>query len=208
MSIAANVAVLLAALGPPAAPVNRTAPPIVINISAASNVSASLIRLAQSEADAIFRSAGVSFIWRQGQDRPPSLHVVFGNDGGPKRDTKTPIGWIRFEDGAPTREIYLSYANAERFLADSREVVGNLQNKTIAEREMLLGRLMGRALAHELGHCLLATKEHTRNGLLKGARSAQEFFSQNPSAFAIGPAERRQLVARLSKESDLARRDP
>ena len=31
----------------------------------------------------------------------------------------------------------------------------------LAQREMLLARAMGRALAHELGHYLLASKIHT-----------------------------------------------
>ena len=32
----------------------------------------------------------------------------------------------------------------------------------IFEREMLMARAMGRALAHELGHYFLASKEHTQ----------------------------------------------
>ena len=52
----------------------------------------------------------------------------------------------------------------------------------IFEREMLLARAIGRALAHELGHYLLASKEHTeeradesapdRRGILRSGRAA------------------------------------
>ena len=41
---------------------------------------------------------------------------------------------------------------------------------------MLLARAMGRALAHEMGHYLLASKEHTKNGLMQAHRTATEFF--------------------------------
>jgi hypothetical protein len=93
-------------------------------------------------------------------------------------------------------------------MEESRAVVGLVFQKTTFERELLLGRALGRALAHELGHYLLATKDHASKGLLRGARSAQEFFSPDRSSFAIQPIDRGLIVARLSKEADVASRWP
>jgi len=188
-------------------PVNRTASPLVISITTASDASRFAVEAARAEAAAIFRSAGVSFVWRDGHDVAASLVVVIGNALGPTRESGTPLGWLVFEGSAPTNTIYLSYANAERYLLDAREVVGALNNKTRAERDTLLGRVMGRALAHELGHYLLGTKEHTARGLLKRAPTAAEFFSPDRGAFTIDAAERSQIAARLSGSPVLARRE-
>src|SRR5262249_180580 len=137
-----------------------------------------------------------------------TLNVVIGTEEGPlRREGGTmPIGWVRFENDEPLREIHLSYENAVRFMEDSREVVGVVNRKTQAERDSLLGRLLGRGLGHELGQYLLATKAHTHKGLLKGSRSAQEFFGPDRTTFAMDMNERRLVAARARKEFDLVAR--
>jgi hypothetical protein len=194
-------ALAVAAPAPGATPV----PPIVVDVTTLTKVAPAVISTAIEEAQAIYRTAGVRFIWGHGASRLGALRVLISAEPGPARDGVTPLGWVNFENGEPTREIHLSYANAERFMEESREVVGVVSQKTLAERYRLLGRAIGRALAHELGHYLLATTTHTAQGLLKGSRSAQEFFSPDRSGFAMDLAERRQVAARVVKEFQLAR---
>jgi hypothetical protein len=181
-------------------------PPIVVDISAAPNVSASLVALVIAEVDAIFRSAGVSFIWRHGESTLTTLRVAIGNEAGAAREGGMPLGWIKFADGRPQQEIYVSYANAEKLMEESRGVIGFDNNMSIAERQRMLGRVMGRALAHELGHYLLATKAHTAKGLLKAVRSAQELFGFDRRRFQLEPAQRTQIAARLNSEAVIASR--
>jgi len=200
------VASALATAAAPAAPAALAAPPVVVDLATMAEVSPSVVSFAIEETQAIFRSAGVRFLWRRGERALGALRVVIGAEPGPHRDGRTPLGWLNFENGEPVREIHLSYTNAERFMEQSREVVGVVSQKTTAERDRLLGRALGRALAHELGHYLLATTTHTKKGLLKGARTAQEFFAPDRGAFAMNLAERRQVAAQVRKEFDLARR--
>jgi hypothetical protein len=203
--IAAILTVALAGAAVPAAP-SLSVPPIVVDVALLTEVSPSVVSVVIEETQALFRSAGVKFIWRRGSSSLGALRVVLSAERGPARDGATPLGWLGFENGEPMREIHLSYANAEAFMEESREVVGVIAQKTLAERYRLLGRALGRALAHELGHYLLATPTHTPKGLLKGRRTAQEFFSHDRSAFAMDLAERRQVAARVLREFDLARR--
>ena len=203
--IAAILTVALAGAAAPAAP-SLSVPPIVVDVALLTDVSPTVVSAAIEETQALFRSAGVQFIWRRGSSSLGALRVLLSAERGPARDGATPLGWLGFENGEPMREIHLSYANAEAFMEESREVVGVIGQKTLAERYRLLGRALGRALAHELGHYLLATPTHTPKGLLKGRRSAQEFFSHDRSAFAMDLAERRQVAARVLREFDLARR--
>ena len=192
-----------------AAPATLPAPPpIVVNVSVAENVPASLVAVTVAETEAIFKSAGISFIWRYGPPSLTMLTVAIGNQRGMPKDSVMPLGWIVFEDGRPDQQIYLSYANAHQFLLDARSVVGTVTNMPRAEREAMIGRTMGRALAHELGHYLLATKVHTQKGLMKAVRSAQEFFSNDRGRFQLEPVQRLQIATRLRAEAVVASRNP
>jgi len=204
MSIAALVAAALAVA--PAAPAALSTPPVVVDVATTPGVSPLVISTAIAETQAIFHPAGVSFIWRRNERSFGALRVVIGSETGPATDGSTPLGWVLFENGEPSREIHLSFENALRFMELSREVVGAVNNKTLVEREILLGRALGRALAHELGHYLLATKAHTKKGLLKASRTAQEFFSPDRSSFSMDFTEQRLIAARVRKEFNLARR--
>jgi hypothetical protein len=208
MLIATSAAALVVASSLAAgavAPVPPAPLPIAVTVSAASNVRPSIVALAIAETDAIFRSAGVSFAWSVGAPALTLLTVSIGNESGIALDGRTALGWIAFDDDdRPEQEIYLSYANAERFLRESRDVTGPSNNMTLAERELLLGRAMGRALAHELAHYLLATKIHTARGLLKAVRSSQEFFSFDRSRFQLEPVQRMQIADRVRAEALVA----
>lgn len=204
MSIAALVAAALAVA--PAAPAAFTTPPVVVDLATIPDVSQTVLSTAINETQTIFRAAGVSFIWRHNQRSFGALRVVIASETGPATGGTTPLGWVLFENGEPSREIHLSFENTYRFMELSREVVGVVSNKTLVERDVLLGRALGRALAHELGHYLLKTKEHTKKGLLKGSRTAQEFFSADRSSFSMDLAEQRLIAARVRSEFNLARR--
>jgi hypothetical protein len=203
--IAAILTVALAGAAAPAAPA-LTVPPIIVDVALLTDVSPTVLSTVIEETQALFRSAGVKFIWRRGGSSIGALRVMVSTEPGPVREGAMPLGWLTFENGEPQREIHLSYANAEVFMEQSREVVGMVSQKTLAEKYRLIGRALGRALAHELGHYLLATTGHTPKGLLKGQRTAQEFFSMDRSSFAMDVGERRLVAARVLKEFDLARR--
>jgi hypothetical protein len=124
------------------------------------------------------------------------LRVTVGVErGNPEKDAHVlPLGWIVFEAGSPLQEIHLSFANAADLLTASDLVVGRIATLTIKERYVLLGRAMGRALAHEIGHYLLASKTHSPTGLMQARRNAAELFSSSRRGFRV-EAEQRQLIA-------------
>ena len=76
----------------------------------------------------------------------------------------------------------------------------------IAQQHTMLGRAMGRALAHELGHYLLASKVHTRQGLMKAVLTAVELFMPDVSGIRVEPAQRVAIAARLRGEPLVASR--
>jgi hypothetical protein len=194
-------------------PATFAAPPITVTVTAA-GVPPSLLHNVFDEADAIWKGSGISFVWRIAErdprpcqvDGPPplplSLRVTFGDAPGAVKGGQLPLGWIVFDDvTTPEQEIYVSYGNAMRFLKSARGVVGLLDQMPQAQKETLLGRAMGRALAHEIGHYLLASKIHTPKGLMKATRTAFEFFTPDRTGFIIEAGQTQVLVARLRNEN-------
>jgi len=135
---------------------------------------------------------------------PTTLHVVIGNDTGAASDNRIQLGWIVFDDEhTPEQEVYVSYRNSERYLLLSQGIVGVTSQMTTAQRHTLLGRVMGRALAHELGHYLLASKVHTLRGLMQATRTATDFFSNDRRGFDVNGAQRLAIASRLLTGSSL-----
>jgi hypothetical protein len=218
MLIATGLAVALAsALPAEAAPASL--PPVVVSVVEAPGVPATIVSQLLVEAADIWRSAGVSFLWERIREAVPDprtpdtgvlpsrLRILVGHDKGVARDHRTPLGWIVFEgERAPQPEIYLSLPNAVALLAVSRTVVGIVEQMPLMRCEQLVARAMGRALAHELGHYLLASKVHTRRGLLRASRTASELFGQGNGAFAIDLWQRHAIAARLTGEPAVAKK--
>jgi hypothetical protein len=192
-----------------AASTSSPLPPLVITVAEMTEMPAHLVPRALEEANAIWNAAGVTFVWRRVTPQaaarmdqvpaPTALRIVIGparGSGGPNR---IPLGWIRFDDDGPAREIYVSYRNAVDYMNGSEGVVGIASQLTLLERETYLARAMGRALAHELGHFLMASKEHTRRGLMQATHTASDFFDPQRRGVAIDASQRQLVAARLGQ---------
>jgi hypothetical protein len=57
--------------------------------------------------------------------------------------------------------------------------------------------ILGRAIAHEVGHLLLGTTEHTRTGLMRGLWTTDELRRNAPDDWHFTPMQRMQFRARL-----------
>jgi hypothetical protein len=224
MVIATTVAIALVAssavaVGAAAPGSSDAVPPMVVTVSVDAALSPPLVQGVLAQADAIWRPGGISFVWRRLQRAgapdlgdaapclPGTLHLTIGESRGTAKDGHLPLGWILFDEPtAPAPEIYLSYANARQMMEDARGVVGLVDRMPVLQRETLLARAMGRALAHELGHYLLASKFHTERGLMKATLTAAELFMPDSHRLGIEPAQRRAVAARLRGEPLVASR--
>lgn len=176
---------------------------LTVNVSVAPDIPATLVSRALAETDAIWRGAGVEFSWRRApsESAPAALHLVIGHETRPVREGGLALGWIFFDESTPGQRIYVSYANVNQLMLDSSGVVGPQDRMPLFEREVLMARAMGRALAHELGHYFLASKDHTSAGLMKAHRTATEFFGPDERPFKLDGGQRSLISARLARES-------
>jgi hypothetical protein len=108
------------------------------------------------------------------------------------------LGWIEFVDGRPSNHITVSTGAAAALLRASR---WNGLPKTV--QRTFLVRAMTRAIAHELGHYLLASRDHVVHGLMRGQLTADDIMQPTKSSYRLDRAQ----VQQLQHGALLARRD-
>jgi hypothetical protein len=154
-----------------------------VRLVPAKGVSEDMRALVQEEVAELWRPYGIDVIWepewREGDPRPkPDLFVFFVDRELAGRATRgaTAVAWILFVDGQPRELVNVSVAAARRLLdatpwLDERPV----RLAPIHVQDRLIGRMIGRALAHEIGHFLLASSKHAKHGLMKPLITPAEF---------------------------------
>lgn len=151
-----------------------------------------------AEAAAIWRHHGVVLEWLP----PTVLRPVASNrlrvlvvqkrpaiEGG---TSPVAVGeLVRPTDGHPVALI--SIEGARHLISTTRSRPGH---ELIAIDERRLGMVLGRALAHEIGHYLLNTHTHARTGLMRPRFNALEFTDLRDGTFALDQAAEAWLRTR------------
>lgn len=200
MAIAFSAAVALLALAAGAsAPPLRTGPPIGITVTASRSVPKEIVAMTLAEAESIWRRAGFTFAWHVGGPPIPTvLRVTIDEARRPSDGSEVSLGWVVFDDDAsPEPDIHLSYASAVDLFVQTLGVGHDMFRMPLLERDTMLSRALGRALAHELGHYLLASKAHSRTGLMRSSLTAVDLFSTVRMRLEITQPIRESILARL-----------
>lgn len=103
------------------------------------------------------------------------------------------LGSIAFSDDVPQPVIFI-YPTAIATLVSGTEVLGKgARDWSPVLRDRVLGRVAGRALAHELGHFLLRSRQHSADGLMRAQLRAADLVRPDARLFVLSGDE----VARL-----------
>jgi len=178
---------------------------VTITVHAAPTVPLVVVDRALVEASAIWRPAGVIFEWQKEDSGPTAFtppqatrpRVIIDESRGTWRDSGAPLGWVNFAGDEPDGDIHISHGNAEQFILAFAGVAGVTRRMSPAERFLLLGRTLGRALAHEIGHYLLRSRGHATSGLMKGRRTVKEFIDPNRHGFDIDGSDQEAAARRI-----------
>jgi len=156
-----------------------------------SGLSPGAVRAAAEEAVLIWKGGGIELTTVdriQARQRRPDVYVYFTRKLRPS-DHLTPhrarLAWIPFAGGYPTNRIFVSTAAAERLLHTDSRFGPVFSALPPAGQERTLARVLGRALAHEIGHYLLASPEHTRTGLMRATQSIESLARDDLTAFTL-----------------------
>jgi hypothetical protein len=177
-------------------------PAIPVEVVVSARVTESLVQRICTEAETIWRPAGIRFDWHITLDwhrigpvdaADQSAVTVTIGDRRARVDPDGALGWITFTADRPGHSIYLSRASAEGMLDRTR----GLNTATFTAHEILIGRALGRALAHELGHYFLESKVHSTAGLMRAAWPSTEFFGFGREGFELTPEQQAAAIERL-----------
>jgi hypothetical protein len=167
--------------------------PLPIDVVTTSTLPASstIVSDALEEAASIWSTVGITVQWRRVDPTitrdSPNLMVIVDDEIGASRDDGVSLGWITFDaSGLPERTIHLSRLNGARLL----DTVNKYSSLPMRAQETLVGRALGRALAHEIGHYLLQTPAHSSVGLMRARRSVDDFFSITRYGMDLTPTQR------------------
>ena len=123
-----------------------------------------------------------------GTGRDVTLAVTLVDYRPPNLGTKA-LGSIQFVDGVPEPAIAI-YPNAIASLVSTVEIFGMKQRAwPAAFRDVIVGRALGRALAHEIGHFLLRTRQHSKTGLMQALQPVRNLVDRENRRFALSAHE-------------------
>jgi hypothetical protein len=101
-----------------------------------------------------------------------------------------PFASIRFLDGVPDTTILLHYENLRRLGLATIEIAGAHEAQWPRRlRDKVLSRMIGRVLAHEIGHWLLRTRGHSATGLMRAIQDVGELAEPGRTRFRLDPGD-------------------
>lgn len=171
---------------------------VQVDVSLESDLSGRAMTLLRAEVERIWAPYGVGFTWDAAGDgvADERLRLTIAD---PETDrpqvsaAHTALAWIWFDTPTrPGREIQASVAAARRMVSGVRPGGRSLRLFPGME-ETLLGRALGRSIAHEVGHFLLASPQHTDAGLMRAIFVPDDLLRFDEEDYALAPAELRSL---------------
>jgi hypothetical protein len=163
------------------------------------------------EADAVWRPRGVSVsLVDAGQIPRGDVRITLtfaslaGADAGRGAqnagDGVAGLGSIWFDaDGTPVDAITIDERAVAARLADVKLNGRPIDDWPPAVVDQVAARALGRVLAHELGHYLLASKTHASSGLMRAGFSGAELAAWDRGRFALDTGALPRLRARLAR---------
>lgn len=140
-----------------------------------------------------WRGAGVEVRWAADDlaatGGPEDVYVVVRRDWevGPRSAgfPHAPLASILFVDGQPTTQVSAYVAEVERLAATTRVDDKAWLDHPRLLRQRLVGRALGRAIAHEVGHYLFASASHAPGGLMRARHPIERLLTSSGAAFEV-----------------------
>jgi hypothetical protein len=141
------------------------------------------IQLLKKEVEAIWMAQGVRIVWT-GDNVTPAVLVLIKRPESPLPPVPAEEQWhvaaTHSVAGRIVPEMYVSLDAAERVVHSSSPPYS-----APALAGIIVPRVAARAIAHELAHYLLDTRDHTADGLLRARFSANEFVAPGRDGFVL-----------------------
>ena len=170
-----------------------------VRVTMKDHLSGPAFRTIQHEASRIWLRHGVALTWTQQAAASCDTfeEIVFDDNelitlAGGKVDTAL----ARTVFLGRSRTIYVSAPRAFDMMMQLKDKFVGLLDA--GERDVRGGRLLGRIVAHELGHALLTTMVHSKTGLMRPVFGLKDVLSDDERLSDLTPVESNRLAMRFS----------
>lgn len=172
-----------------------------VNLASSHELSAISTGAMVAEANAIWWDSNLSLIWWTGEVNEPVAPEADAHDAlrvlvlarhapGAGHAATLTVGELVNREGA--KSIAIASLTAARRVVDESLRFRILDSPR--EYDHRLGVVLGRAVAHEIGHYLLRTGTHAREGLMRASIDVQEFADVRSRAFRLDGAAQAHLA--------------
>jgi hypothetical protein len=149
------------------------------------------------ELNTIWAMHGVGVRWAEdAEDGCARLITIKGDHEALAEDaaSESALGWVSFVEGRARQLVFLRVDRA-------RLLVEAFSPRTLSKAftDLLVAKLIGRSLAHELGHVLLNSRSHEESGLMRARYRAHDVLSVPTSAHTLNARDRATIMA-LSRD--------
>lgn len=148
-------------------------------------------RIAVGEAAAIWSPAGVAIDAADASGHAPADAVVLTvvmTASTPAARANEALGAIEFAfDGTPNRVICIFLDRLLLMLGDASIGDVPLWRRPRGFSEQALGRALGRIIAHEIGHFVLQSTEHARQGLMGPVYRTDDLIAPGRNRYHLRP---------------------
>jgi hypothetical protein len=160
-----------------------------------------IVRTAVQEAAAIWAPYGLALNRAPAAcDRAPSDTLLLAVDAAERVSpgrVGVVLGEVAFRpDGMPEPRVSLFLNALLALVADTRALsLAALQSPRVLH-DLIVGRAVGRVLAHEIGHYILATRAHGPAGLMRSWQRSDELVAPSRAGFKLSAVEAARILAR------------
>lgn len=117
---------------------------------------------------------------------------------------RSALGSAWFVGNSPQPTIFM-YPHTIAGLVSTATVFGRREEQwTNNLRDQVMGRAFGRALAHEIGHVLLRSREHPDNGLMRARYSVIDLIAPDLRGFRLATEDVMRLTRLTGSQVPLA----
>jgi hypothetical protein len=162
---------------------------VVVRVYDMHGVAPETVATARAAAERILKAADVTVRWAE---------CPCGRPAGPVELM------VRLADATPQSEpasLGFSYVDTDRKLGTLATVFPDRVHTLAAAARVDEGELLGRAMAHEIGHLIIGTRDHASAGLMRGRWTSIELAKNRPVDWEFSRSDgadfRQALVRRI-----------
>jgi hypothetical protein len=138
-----------------------------------------------------------------------NLQLVVSERPGSAASGASALGWIAFiAPGRPARFVTVSVASARSLMSRETLMGRRFDDLPPVLRRQLVTRAVSWSAAHEIGHYLLRTGEHTAGGLMKANLRGADVMRNDREWVRLAPHQIDALRRRAAHEGMLAETTP